>query len=389
VRPSPIDVPEAFVAEAIRLGRAALPPHVGTLADAVAALSASYTRERAGIERNTVDRAALAARLAFFLPRDLPKVAGPLAELHERRQLPSTRRWRVLDLGAGVGATTFGLARFVRVRDLADRLDVVAVDRFRAGLDAMTTLASRARDLGLVDITLEPATADFTTTVFPPNHFDLVLIGLALNELGGDDSALDTAFDMLGRAALSLREDGSIVIVEPGLRETTRWLQRLRDRIAADERLRVFAPCLRRGPCPMLASPRDWCHAELEAALPSAVATLARSAGLRDQRLSYSYLTLRNAHEHEDLASLADAATGRLGRVVSQPLPSKGKLELFVCSEAGLTRLSRLDRHRAPHNRALDETHRGDVLVVDPPLTPGAVRLDPAARVNRRASGAS
>lgn len=317
------------------------------LAEAVREVSEGYTTRRDELGAIAGSPRALAARVAFFLPRDAPKIGWPLAELARRDLLPR-RRLRVLDLGAGVGATAVGVGRFVRARGLAPSIAVTAVDRDDAALDVLRRVAERATELGSVPIDLETRTADFAS-MRASGEFDLVVFGLSLNEVGTD------AREAIDRAAQLCAPDGAIVVIEPALRATTRALMALRDEIASSP-LGVFAPCVRRGPCPMLASERDWCHVEIALGLPPPLVVIARAAGLRYERLTFSYLTLRR-----DRAQLI-ADDGIAGRVVSEPLVSKGKRELVACTDGGLVRIRRLDRRRSGSNAVFDELARGDVV---------------------------
>jgi hypothetical protein len=81
---------------------------VGKLAASVAKLSAAYNdpgRARASV------REAGAARLGFAFARDVPKAAGAVRELLATGGLRSSGFLRVLDLGSGLGAMTWGLVR--------------------------------------------------------------------------------------------------------------------------------------------------------------------------------------------------------------------------------------------------------------------------------------
>ncbi|MCZ7677502.1 MAG: hypothetical protein M5U28_01480 [Sandaracinaceae bacterium] len=122
-------------------------------------------------------------------------------------------------------------------------------------------------------------------------------------------------------------------MLEPATREITRELMALRDRFALDPGPpHVFAPCLRDGPCPMLPRERDWCHDQLPFVLPEPLARVAREAGLRWERLTYAYLTLRN--DERRLWDLA-ARDPRAHRVVGGPVESKGKSEGSAAARAG------------------------------------------------------
>src|ERR1700741_2005167 len=65
------------------------------LARAIQKVSEAYTRVRGSPAQVAGDRAALCARLKFFLPRDFPKLQAPLAELASASAFPAARELRV------------------------------------------------------------------------------------------------------------------------------------------------------------------------------------------------------------------------------------------------------------------------------------------------------
>src|SRR5262249_20604063 len=123
-----------------------------------------------------------------------------------------------------------------------------------------------------------------------------------------------------------------------------------------------------------------WCHEDLPVDLPPALAPIARAAGLRWQGLTFSYLVLRK-----------DGKTLGAGwRVVSDPIVTKGKRELFLCGKvspdvpAERLRVQRLDRHTSPANAAFGELVRGDCVSVAPPFerVPSVAKVLPDSRVD-------
>lgn len=324
------------------------------LAREVALLSEVYTRERSEIRRSAVQ---LAARLRFFLPRDMAKVTRPIAELGlARREV-----LRVLDLGAGLGTTSLGVARAAKKLDLASRIEVVAVEREPRLLDVMRNVLGRAGQGALaevsVPISLEAREMDLER--LDPRAFrgpfDLVVVGLALNELFVEsDERIEQRAEFLERFAGLLSPDGALIVLEPALRASTRELMAVRDRVVARGVVEVVAPCTARGSCPLLRRERDWCHADDDLVLPPALAEIARGAGLRWEGLSYAYLTV------------ATGRTARKGyRVVGGPVVSKGRRELHLCQAPSLVRLNVLERDEE-ETAKLEGVRRGVVLALDP-----------------------
>lgn len=315
------------------------------LVDAICDRSIAYTteRDRLGELRGNAD---LTARAVFFGVADAAKVMIPLAELGARGVLPASDPVRILDVGAGTGAMTFGAAAAL------DRpVDVVAVDRDNLALDVFER-AFRAAGRGSLRI----VRADVGEPRWGAQRFDLVVAGSLFNEIPDEQHAA-LARNLLG----ALDVGGAVIIIEPALRETARALHRLRDALIDAGDAHVFAPCVRRtSPCPMLADESDWCHEDRPGQLPPRAARLAEVTGLRDGGLKFSYLVLRR-----EAAALADVPEGkRAVRVVSHVHRPKGKIEAFACGDAGRTKLRLLRRHRSDANRAFERASRGNVLIV-------------------------
>lgn len=353
------------------------------LSDAVAELSRIYTRERSQLAARSQGQTVLGARLNFFLARDLPKVFGPLDELAESLRAHEGKRLRVLDLGAGLGATSLGLSRYLKLHDIKiDRLEVTALEHDTQALEVFRRMCTEVQELPdeFVPISLTARAEDLRDAQFG-REFDLVLFGFVLNELFCENEArIEKRAQLLKEAATCLRPKGAIVVLEPALKESTRELMAVRDHIvAANTQPFVTAPCLHAQPCPMLKTPRDWCHQELAYALPEPLAAVAEGAGLRFEGLSFASLVLRN----EPRAPIS--AEGTLYRIVSQRLESKGKLELYGCGAPGYVKMTRLDRDQSPQNKAFGDAQRGHILdVVESPERPQRVAPEtPVRRVTR------
>ncbi|TMQ10688.1 MAG: hypothetical protein E6J91_25690 [Deltaproteobacteria bacterium] len=352
-------VPDELEEAVHAAARAALgdaPLATAALTRAIVDRSRRYTSER---DRAAPDAAGdLAARAMFFTVADAMKIAIPLGELAHRGALPARRPLRILDLGAGCGAMSLGA---IAALPAGVAVEILAIDRDRDALSiahaAVRALAARRG----VTATLTARDADIARAALPAA--DLAVLGGVLNELAGD-----ARLGVIERALAAIGDDGAVIAIEPALRDTARALHEVRDAVLRSGRGHVFAPCTRGlAPCPALADPSDWCHEDRALQLPRRTAELARLTHLRDGGMKFAYLVLRR----QPLA-LVDAAAA--WRVVSAPMPAKGKLEVLGCSAAGRMPLRRLRRHRAPGNRDLDAAERGDVLVID--AAPGGDRVE-------------
>lgn len=319
------------------------------LGEAIQAVSAGYTRERESLRARSTGRDALAARLAFFLPRDVVKSAELARQAHGAQVFPAQAMLRILDLGAGLGTTALGAALYARAAGLAERFEIVAVDQDARALEIARDVLTAALPSS---VAVETVHGDFVAHLGKETRdFDLVVAGLALNELR-EDARLVAVERMLART----NAQGLVLVVEPALSEIARALMTLRDALTAGGRVHVVFPCTHAAPCPMRASARDWCHVDLPMDLPEEAARLARLASLRDERPTFAGLVLaRGAHGARDAAY----------RVVSAPLGSKGRTELHVCGAEGLVRLRQLDRHRDAVPVDIETLRRGSLVALE------------------------
>jgi ribosomal protein RSM22 (predicted rRNA methylase) len=263
---------------------------------------------------------------AEIAPRTGAALAKIFRELDRAGRAQPPRR--VLDLGAGTGAA--GAA----VREWFGRdVEIVSVDRVRPPSGAPTVVvADLARSLPAVD-----------------GRFDLIVAAHLLGELFLErppaERASARAERVLSWGRTFLDPVGTIILVEPALKETSRELLAVRDRLITAG-LRVVAPCSWTGSCPALARERDWCHDAAPGASPGA------------PRVDFSYLVLCDARQS------APDADGATFRIVSDPLVEKGRLKLWGCGPAGRHALVRLDRQASPANATFDQLVRGDVATV-------------------------
>jgi SAM-dependent methyltransferase len=352
----------ALLGEVAQAEGLALAP--GKLAAEVRALSDAYNT---GAFSRARSRGALAARLLFSFPRDVPKSGCAARELlwTGALALGEGRPLRVLDVGAGLGASTWGLARLLALGGGRGRIEATLVDDDAAALGLARAIAAAREREGDVAVRVT-ARSEPAARAADAGRFDVILVGQSLGEIDSDDAREADLLERLVTRALD--DGGALVVIEPALADRTRRLHRVRDALLArGGAITVFAPCLHEAPCPMLRDAKSWCHEDLPIDLPPPVAATARAAGLRWQGLTFSYLVLR-----KDGVTLRGAVPAGARRVVSLPIVTKGKRELWLCAGGETRKVARLDRDG---RSTWDEAARGDVLAFSPELAPDAARV--------------
>jgi SAM-dependent methyltransferase len=315
------------------------PKELKEVAAGVRTLSLGLTRERqlAGA-RYMDDPRLLGAYLLFYWPVSYAQGRQVLGELPARAR-------SVLDLGSGPGPLAFAALD-------AGAADVTAADRSRPALALARELAVEAGEA--------LATREWDAhrdSGLPASGLDAVLIGHLLNELfGKGEPALGRRAALVERALGALRPGGSVVLLEPALRDTSRELLQLRD-VLVRRGYAVRAPCLFRGDCPALVKPSDWCHAERAWNMPPVLEALARTAGLHKEALKMSYLVLAPKGE-----PWREPPAGRLFRLVSEPLEGKGRQRFMGCGPEGRLGLALQEKHRTEANAAFFGLARGDLV---------------------------
>ncbi len=307
-------------------------------------LSRGLTRERelAGARYMDEER-LLGAYLLFYWPVSYLQARGTISELSRRPR-------SVLDLGSGPGPMAFAALD-------AGAAEVVAADRSARALAAARTLAADAGE-PLATREWNPSRGRPLAELAGGRTFDLVTMGHVVNELFPGPEGDGRRADLLEEAAALLAPGGSLLVVEPALRDTSRALLRVRDLLVARGYV-IRAPCLFRGACPALLRETDWCHAERPVEAPALVAQIGKAAGLRREAVKMSYLVLAPKGE-----AWVEPPPGRLFRIVSEPLPSKGRLRYMGCGPEGRLGLSLQEKHVVDGNRRFESLLRGDVVEI-------------------------
>ncbi len=344
--------------------KTSVPRASASLAEDVARLSRLLTRERDDLPHAYLrDQGLRKAYLTYFLPPNLAKIQVPLRELclHPDNLL-AKERLQILDLGTGPGTSVLGIREFFRRRGSGQYLEFTAVDQVGENLkeaEALFRDAGGGTDSRAALTTVRSGIEAIAGRSGGP--FDIIVLSNVLNEMSLRETDRISKRTELVRNIMErlLAADGSCIIIEPALQETSRELLMVRDGIV-DNGSHVYSPCLVQGHCPALVNPKDWCHEDRPWDPPDVVRELDEATGLRKDSLKFSYVILRN-----DSRSLADVCGPESYRVVSEPLASKGKLEFYLCGNEGRRLATRLDKDASPANGPFERLQRGDLVRVE------------------------
>ncbi len=251
----------------------------------------------------------------------------------------------VLDLGSGPG--TAGLALLAAVKKA---INLTCVEHSPHMRNVAERLLSRYEGAGtLAKLSIVPSLPARTAECY-----DIVLAANVVAEL-------DTAEGE--RTVRSLAEriapGGYLVVIEPGQQLHTRRLMHLRNVLL--ESTKEFAPlfpCLRRDPCPMLASSdTDWCHGTIEWRQPRLNAHLDDLLSFNKHRIKYSAFIFQRG-----------GVTPTGIRVLTTPEKTRAGIDTLVCGEDsyGVVRIRK--GARSELNRALEKASVFDRLLVSEPL---------------------
>jgi len=347
--------------------------HGDALAQAVVNLSRLFTTARATLPLHYLDDPAHAsAYLSYFLPVNLSKVQVLLGELPEDSGMgASGHPMAVLDLGCGPGTGALALLDWLwhRSPKRAKSVAVLASDTTHAPLrEANKLWEAYCQEVGIssaglrcVEGNLEhPLKGDLGKQIVRSGPYDLIIMANCLNEL------FPTAADPPAERAVVVAQllpflapHGTIMIVEPALRQTARALHQMRNHLLKQGLCTVYSPCLHEGACPALDRPDDWCHEERPWQTPPAIAAIDRDAGFIKDALKFSYLLLRT-----DGRTIVTRSP-QIFRVVSELRELKGEKRAWLCNETGRPEVGRLDRKASSQNAAVDGWHRGAIVQIE------------------------
>ncbi len=277
----------------------------------------------------------------------------------------------VLDLGCGPGTGALALLDWLwhRSPKQAESLLALAADASRAPLRETERLwGAYCRETGIASAGLRcvegdlehPLKGELGKQIVRGGPYDIIIMANCLNELfpASIDPPVERAA-VVAQLLPFLAKNGTIMIIEPALRQTARALHQVRNHLLKQGLCTVYSPCLHEGACPALDHPDDWCHEERPWQTPPMIAALDREVGFIKDALKFSYLLLRT----DDRTIVT--RNPQTFRVVSELRALKGEKRAWLCNETGRPEVGRLDRKASPQNASVDSWHRGAIVQIE------------------------
>lgn len=324
-------------------------------------LSDAFTGGRRELPKNYFNKKE--NRSAYLLYFTLTNFAKTIKCLDEAfgNAAPVKKDLKILDLGCGPATSAIACSEYFAGKWPGVGISIQGVDQNREILnDARHLFRLLGRPGHRFDARLENIRPENISKKTKDLRFDLIIAANLLNELGDVETQFELSRRLIDRC---LDEQGTFIIIDPALRKTTRQVMELRNILLETmPDIQVTGPCTHCSPCPMLSfNRRDWCHFYLEWKCPEIIRNVDKLLEIRHDYLKMAYLVFKKSPPPRPSPTKGEEKDA--WRVVSSPLRSKGKVELVLCGEGRLRRITRLDKDRSEKNYTFDRIKRGDLIV--------------------------
>lgn len=338
--------PDAIIS---KKGRKALEPYVHAVSEL--SLGLTKTKDKLIKQKYLHDDDLRHAYMLYFTTTNFLKVIQPL---HEWLPYFKGDTIRVLDLGCGTGAATWGLLEYLTSYSHGNvNLEITFADHVKANLEICKKFISHYEDKPkYTTVHVDLNNPDDVSVKFKDTQFDLIIMMNALNEL-------QTTADILSTIDSHCDDNGAILIIEPASKNESRRLLTLRDD-AKKNGFTIYSPCTHQMNCPALHKEDDWCFNEIGWERPAFIRYIDDMVGNLRLSLKYSYIVLtKNGQTMQGNMALSSPS-----RVVSEVFHEKGRTRAVICDQNGRGEHTLNTRDKSSSNKAFIEIERFDVLAL-------------------------
>lgn len=190
------------------------------------------------------------AYLLYYLPANVFKIWKPLLDLQLRNTLKP--HMRILDIGTGPASVPLGIIEYYKT--LADSypnmsftLDFTLIEAEKEFLDIAENILFLAADAAPSNLAINIekmicATVSKDSDFNNLNRFDLITMSNFLNINEGENYT--NSLPIIVSLKDCLKDDGSMIVIEPGEEESCKYLKRIRNTVVNEKVLNVFSPCI-------------------------------------------------------------------------------------------------------------------------------------------------
>ncbi|MBP7274786.1 MAG: hypothetical protein KBA51_01125 [Kiritimatiellae bacterium] len=337
-----------------------------------ASLSDDLTVARAkGLEASSGGRVRPIAYGLYFFPQTWMRMALMMGEALARdpdlissSRRDSSRPVRIVDLGAGAGAGTWGALEALAAHRKPAAVEVWAVDREAALLRRFERMAEVARQRFPLTLRVHTLVADARGIPEACPDPDLVLAVFSANEWMTESDAAAWAAWGNGLAD-RLAPQGALALCEPASEASAAGIRAIRDDFCRGDRMRICWPCPHEQPCPMRGGKIGYCHEVRRWTPPPTVHRWGCALGREIGVVKFSGLV---AARKDPASARPDSSdTPMRGRMVAPMGTAAGRLVTCVCAPDGqLHSCERLTRAMEREEiRSLRAWERGDSISME------------------------
>ena len=191
----------------------------------------------------------------FYFSRTWTAMTFAMAEAHCFRgwNPPKKGPVRILDLGAGTGASGLSSLHYLRSQGVDNHLQLEAVDYSSKSLAFLKKLHSSRNDLWHDSrVTTIRQDLKFSANEDSRKKYDLILLGYSLNELLEDECDDSNYIQLLSSLPDLLKNNGMAIITEPAQKELCHLLQKkCAELVDGYQSLNLHAPYFNGMYCPL------------------------------------------------------------------------------------------------------------------------------------------
>ena len=311
----------------------------------------------------------------FYFSRTWTAMTFAMAEAHLFRcwNPPKKGPVRILDLGAGTGASGLSCLHYLRSQGVENHLQLEAVDYSSKSLAFLKKLHSSRNDLWTDSrVTTIRQDLKFSPSEDNRKKYDLILLGYSLNELLEEVAEDSNYRQLLSSLPDLLKSNGMAIITEPAQRDLCHLLQqKCTELVDKNYNLNLHAPYFNGMPCPLAANKSKYFSHEVRKFKPAeTVEKINRPLNLEIREVKFGLSMLGTARPMEI------AKENQVCRIISPLKKRKGTVSFIGMSHKGIENNYELQRRNLLKEELKELMHltRGDIIEID-----GSFKTDPTS----------